>query len=210
MGVTCLFDSQNITCYRFDMSMTVNLPVQANGREGLKEILAPLDPKQRVYILFRICDMDMTSALKQSKAKLASYNKWCNQEDFVSINRRVRELNGLYKEEAMQLLRRRNQSLAVIAEQMAMEKIIRELASGQFNLLKTRFGNMVYTKLLTDLDINPQVNLSWAERWTRIQDAIGGSNGTNAQLETDIIIPPECTAGDSVPLRQQDFVEAEA
>ena len=182
---------------------------QNNGHRSLKEILSPLDPKQRAYILFRICDMDVTNALKYSKTKLSSYNKWCGQEEFVAINRQVKALSGQSKDEAVKLLRGRNQAVAIVVEGVAIEKILRELASGQFNLLKTRFGNMVYTKLLADLDVNPQVTMSWAERWTNIQHEIGGRNGAITQFEADVSFPQECEEGDIVPQSEQAADETE-
>lgn len=175
--------------------------------KSLKEILAPLNNKQRLYILYRICEMDKPAAMSLAKVKKSSYNLWCNDnEHFVPIHRMIKDMFP-YKEQAMKELRRRTQLGAIILEEKIINKVLDEVERNRYNILKTRLVQAVYDKLMSDLDIQPMVHVSWTDRLKEYFDN-GGINAINVSQEDNseqakypqgYVLPPIEQADNEVP-----------
>ena len=109
--------------------------------------------------------MDKPTALKLCNVKKGTYNTWCNDPEFTALYRRRDELCGLYKQEAMQLLRRDNQLAAVLLEAKIIERMKKEIEDGTYELVRTNLAKEVYSKLIADLDVVPQaVAMTWQNR----------------------------------------------
>lgn len=131
----------------------------------LREELKPLTGNKRKFQLLRIVDMGVNTALTLCGVKRGTYNTWCQSETFVTLYRRREEFSGSYKQEAIQLLRRDNQLAAVLLESKILAKMKDEIASGELALVKTNLAREVYSKLITDLDVQPQIkSLTWDQR----------------------------------------------
>jgi len=184
------------------------VPIPYVGKRDLKEILSPLSPKQRLYILYRICDLDVTTAKSLANVKQSSYNLWCNDhEKFVPIHRMLPRMH-VFKEQAFQMLRRRTQLSAIILEEKIIEKILDEVKRSRYNILKTRIAQSVYDKLINALDIQPQVHLSWSERAQGLQEYLKGGNNHGTVIEANYCEQTEYPQGNILSEREQVTVEA--
>lgn len=131
----------------------------------LKEELKPLTGNKRKFQLLRIVDMDVNTSLKICGVKRGTYNTWCQSDTFVSLYRRRDEFAGEHKQEAIQLLRRDNQLAAVLLESKILSKMKEEIASGELSLVKTNLAREVYSRLMGDLDVKPEIkSLTWDQR----------------------------------------------
>jgi len=175
--------------------------------DGLNDLLAPLNRRQRVYILYRICDFDRPAALALSGSSQNLYNSWCKDtEVFVPVHQKLKALRGC-KEQAMKLLRRRNQQNAVVLEGKIIEILVREVSGDKKpNLLKTRLGQMVFDKLLTPLDVQPQVHLSWTDR---AQEYLVGGVHADSVSKTGHSQPKKYQEGDLLQRGTEALDEAE-
>ena len=157
----------------------------------LREELRPLTGNKRKFQLLRIVDMDVNTALTLCGVKRGTYNTWLQNDVFVSLYRRRDSFSGEHKQEAIQLLRRDNQLAAVLLESKILAKMKDEIASGELSLVKTNLAREVYSKLMSELDIQPKVqNLTWQQRIDQL------NVGTNT---------PQIAEGEVV---NGDFIEA--
>lgn len=132
---------------------------------SLRDEIKPLTGNKRKFFLLRIVDMDVNTALTLCGVKRGTYNTWLQGSVFVGLYRQRDSFSGEHKQEAIQLLRRDNQLAAVLLESNILAKMKEEIASGELSLVKTNLAREVYSKLITDLDIQPQVkSLTWNER----------------------------------------------
>ena len=148
--------------------------------------------KKRRFFLFRVADVDTDTARKICKIPKGTYNTWTSNPHcrFVELYRRRAELSGLYKKEAIQLLRRDNQLAAVMLEEKIIQKMQEEIASGSYNIIRTNLARDVYTKLIGDLDYQPDIkSLTWEQRLQQLfigsqpVQQIGGGNGQVIEAE---------------------------
>lgn len=120
-------------------------------------------------MLLRIADISTEQARQIVGITKGTLNTWCQNAEFVSIQRRRDELNAECKQQAIQILRRDNQLEAVFLEGKIIAKLKEEIESGDYNLMRTHLAREVYSKLIADLDATPAVKvLSWQERITQI------------------------------------------
>lgn len=160
----------------------------------LKEEIRTVIGNRRKFILLRIADIDPETARRLCNIKKGTYNSWLQDSKFVAIYRRRDEFSAQYKQEAIQLLRRDNQLSAVLLEGKIIAQMKEELESGDYLLLRTNLAREVYSKLIADLDYQPQVqNLTWEQR---VQQLFVGEN--KPQLEEGGVIEGEFTP-DSEP-----------
>jgi len=132
---------------------------------SLREEIKALTGNKRKFLLMRIVDMGVDTALSLCGVKRGTYNSWCQQDTFVALYRRRGEFAGEHKQEAIQLLRRDNQLAAVLLESKILGKIKEEIESGELALTKTNLAREVYSRLMGDLDAQPKVaNLTWEQR----------------------------------------------
>ncbi|GAG77568.1 unnamed protein product, partial [marine sediment metagenome] len=90
---------------------------------------------------------------------------WLQRSEFVDLYRRRDEFAGEFKQEAIKLLRRDNQLEAVLLEGKIVAKMKEELASGEYDLIRSNMAKEVYSKLIADLDVVPQIpGLSFSQR----------------------------------------------
>jgi HD-GYP domain-containing protein (c-di-GMP phosphodiesterase class II) len=139
---------------------------------NLNEELKGITGNKRKYLLLRIADMDAKTARDLTGIEQGTYNTWLHQEDFIAIHRRLDELTE-HRQEAVQMLRRKNQFDAVLLEGKMLKKMQEELDSGEYDFLRTNLAREVYSKLMTELDATPKVlALSWEERMMQINNNI--------------------------------------
>jgi hypothetical protein len=133
---------------------------------SLKDELKNITGKKKRYMLYRVAEMEAEVARKLANVTAGAYNSWLRPEDeFHRLHRRISELIINYKQEAIQMLRRDNQLNAVILEERIINKMIEEVDTGDYNLIRTNLARDVYTRLMGDLDFQPQVaNMSWEQR----------------------------------------------
>ena len=151
--------------------------------------------KKRRFFLFRVADVDTDTARKICKIPKGTYNTWTSNPHcrFVELYRRRAELSGLYKQEAIQLLRRDNQLAAVILEEKIIQKMGVEIESGEYNLIRTNLARDVYTKLIGDLDYQLDIkSLTWEQRLQQLfvggqpVNQLGGGDGQVIEAEASI------------------------
>ena len=136
---------------------------------SLKEEVDSLPGAKRKYILYRVSGFDKHAAIQLTKIKEGTYNSWLNVTEFVAVHQRLPELSKEYRYEAIRLLRRDNQQAAVILEEKIMEKMIIEIETGKHSLIRSRLGQDVYNKLMSDVDAAPQsVSLTWEQRLAQL------------------------------------------
>jgi len=131
----------------------------------LKEELQALTGRKRRFLLLRIIDVSTEEARRLCGITKGTYNTWLHNEVFVELHRKKAELSIKYKEEALRMLRKNNQLQAVLLEEKILDKIREEIDSGEYVLVKTNLAREVYTRLLSDLDVQLQVqSLTWEQR----------------------------------------------
>lgn len=131
----------------------------------LREEIKALTGNRRKFLLLRIVDMNVNTALTLCGVQRGTYNTWCQNDIFVGLYRRRDEFAGEHKQEAIQLLRRDNQLAAVLLESNILHKIKEEIESGELVLTKTNLAREVYSRLMGDLDSQPKVQVqSWDQR----------------------------------------------
>lgn len=131
----------------------------------LREEIKSLSGNKRRFLLLRVADMDTNTARVLVGIKKNTYNSWMQNSEFVALYRRRAEFNAEYKQEAIQLLRRDNQLEAVLLEGKVIAKIKEELDTGVYSLIRSHLAREVYSKLISDLDFQPQsLSLTWEQR----------------------------------------------
>lgn len=92
-------------------------------------------------------------------------NTWFKDSTFVDIHRQLSDLTKDYKREAINMLRRDTQLAAVMLEANIIDKLTKEVESGNYSLLKTPLAKEVYSKLISELDVVkvPQV-MTWEQQ----------------------------------------------
>ena len=157
---------------------------------SLQEEIKELVGKKRRFFLLRIADVDADTARKLAKVPKGTYNTWTSDphSHFVELYRRRDEFSGIYKQEAIQILRRDNQLQAVLLEQEIIKEMREEIRKGTYNLIRTNLARDVYTKLIGDLDYQPQVqSLTWVDKLQQLFPnepvPIGGQRGQIIEAE---------------------------
>ena len=152
----------------------------------LKDELKTIVGNRRKFLLYRIVDVDVNTALKLVGTRRGTYNSWLHDERFVTLYRRRDEFSADadYKQEAIQMLRRGNQLSAVMLEEKILKELKKEIDLGVYRLLKTPLAKEVYTKLVNDLDWQPKsLTMSWEEKLAVILQQI--AQNPNPQLPQD-------------------------
>ncbi len=135
----------------------------------LREVLRPVSGNKRKFLLLRIADISTEQARQIVGITKGTFNTWCQDQNFVSIQRRRDELSAECKQQSIQILRRDNQLEAVFLEGKIIQKLKEEIESGDYNLMRTHLAREVYSKLITDLDQTPVSKVeTWEERWNRM------------------------------------------
>lgn len=163
---------------------------------SLREQIKTLSGNKRRFFLLRIADLDTKAARKIVGISSGTYNSWFQNPVFVELYRRRSEFSGEYKQEAIQLLRRDNQLEAVLLEGKILAKMKVELEADEIpehSLIRSNLAREVYSKLISDLDVTPKVQLvSWEQRLLQIFGAPPEQlpegrviDGESSELETD-------------------------
>ena len=164
---------------------------------SLREELKPLTGNKRKFQLLRIVDMGVDTALSIVGVQRGTYNSWCQNDIFVALYRRRDEFSGSFKQEAIQLLRRDNQLAAVLLESKILARMKEEIASGELSLVKTNLAREVYSKLMTELDVQPKVqNLTWQQRIDQLNVGTEPSQITEGET-VDAEFTEEASVGDT-------------
>lgn len=134
---------------------------QASLQEELRAVIG----NRRRFILLRIVDIDPETARKLCSVSKGTYNSWLKDSRFTSLYRRRDEFSANFKQDAIRLLRRANQLQAVLLEEKIIAKMKEEIESGEYSLIKSLLARDVYSRLISDLDYQPQnLALSWEQR----------------------------------------------
>lgn len=167
--------------------------------ETLQEIIKPITGIRRQVILMRVAGMDASVVMNLANIKRGTYNSWFKNEEFNAIYHRIPELAKEHRQEAVQMLRKGNQLEAVLLESKIIQQLKNEVESGELNLAKTNLAREVYSKLMTDLDAAPKVEItSWRQRIDYLQHVINpeeleGGKVIDAEFEEDSSIEKEHT-----------------
>ena len=131
----------------------------------LRDEIKAITGNKRRFLLLRIVDIDTQPARQIVGITQGTYNTWLQNPEFVALYRRRDEFSGEYKQEAIQLLRRDNQLAAVLLESKLINKMKDEIETGEYELIRTNLAKEVYSKLITDLDVVPQIkSVTWQQR----------------------------------------------
>ena len=131
---------------------------------NLREEVKSLSGNRRRFLLLRVADLDTKAALKLVGVARGTYNSWLQNSEFIDIYRRRDEFAGEHKQEAIQLLRRDNQLDAVLLEGRIIKEMKAELESKEYNLIRSHLAREVYSRLVSDLDIQPQTQITWEQK----------------------------------------------
>ena len=113
----------------------------------------------------RVAGMDADIVMNLIGVKRGTYNSWFKNEEFSLIYHKLPTLMQEHRQEAVQMLRKGNQLEAVLLEGKIIAQLKMEIETGEYNLAKTNLAREVYSKLMTDLDVVPQVkSLTWEQR----------------------------------------------
>lgn len=148
---------------------------------ALKDEIKTIIGNRRKFLLLRVADVDVETARKLcNNTKKSTYNSWLQDQTFVALYRRRDEFSSEFKHEAIQLLRRDNQLNAVILEEKILQKMKDEIESGEYSLIRTHLARDVYSKLVNDLDYQPQsLALTWQERFEQLNLNLPNQDGGN-------------------------------
>lgn len=152
-------------------------------------------------MLYRIAGLSKGDSIKLTGIKTQTYNTWVRKENFVALHRRLDEFSNDSKQEAIQLLRRDNQFAAAMLERKIIARLEIEVATGEYELIKTNFAKEVYSKLMNDLDTVPihQTNATWIDKLNQYLNPqlVEG----NTDIPSEDIIDGSCTTttGQSEP-----------
>jgi len=132
---------------------------------ALQQTLAPFRGKARHFLILRISGVDKKVALKMANGGVSDYNRWLVRPDFVAVHRRIQELYTEHRDEALRLLRKENQLNAALMEAELVKEIRREIADGEYHLIKSAIAKELYLRLMSEMDKAPDVQvLTWEER----------------------------------------------
>ena len=113
----------------------------------------------------RVAGMDADIVMNLIGVKRGTYNSWFKNEEFSLIYHELPALTQEHRQEAVQMLRKGNQLEAVLLEGKIIAQLKREIETGDYSLAKTNLAREVYSKLMTDLDVTPQVkSLTYEQR----------------------------------------------
>jgi len=139
---------------------------------NLEEELKHISGRKRQFLLLRIVHIDADTARKICGISKGTYNSWLHNEDFQKLYQRKDEFAAEYRQEALRLMRKSNQLQAVLLEEKIIARMKAEIESGNYELLKTNLAREVYSKLINDLDYQPQnVALTWEQRILALSQA---------------------------------------
>jgi len=161
---------------------------------SLKEELKGFIGRKRRFLLLRISDVDIGTAMKLCKVPKPTYKAWLKEETFVTVYHRRDEFATEYKQEAIQLLRRHTQLQAALLEEKIIAKLQEEIESGDYVLTKTLLARDVYTRLMGDLDRQPiaTTTLTWEQRFQQLNIEGQQREDSNNQIVEGVInILPE-------------------
>jgi len=131
----------------------------------LQQVLAPFRGKARQFLVLRISGIDKKTALRMAHGGISDYNRWLIRPDFVEVHRKIQDLFVEHRDEALRMLRKENQLNAALMERELITEMRDELKSGDYHLLKTGIARDLYTRLMSEMDKTPDVQvLTWEQR----------------------------------------------
>jgi len=132
---------------------------------ALQDKIKSLTGNKRTFLLMRIAGLDVEFSKNMTRVTRGTYNSWFKNEEFALLYHQLSVLIQDYRQEAVQMLRKDNQLEAVLLEGKIIAKIKEELETGDYKLTRTHLAREVYSKLMTDLDIVPEVKITWQQRY---------------------------------------------
>ena len=132
---------------------------------ALQERFKSLTGNKRTFLLMRIAGLDADFSMKLTSVTRGTYNSWFKNEEFALLYHELPTLIQDHRLEAVQMLRKDNQLEAVLLEGKIIAKIKEEIENGDYSLTRTHLAREVYSKLMTDLDIVPEVKFTWQQRF---------------------------------------------
>lgn len=133
--------------------------------DTLQDKIKSLTGNRRAFLLMRVAGLDVDFSKKLTSVTRGTYNSWFKSTEFAVLYHQLPNLIQDYRLEAIQLLRKDNQLEAVLLEGKIISKMKEEIETGEYILIRTNLAREVYSKLLTNLDVSPEVKvISWQER----------------------------------------------
>lgn len=152
---------------------------------SLKDELKAISGRKKRFLLLRIIDVEPEQARKLCGITRGTYNAWLQVPAFVEVHRRRVALATEYRLEALQMLRRGNQLEAILLEEKIILKMKAEIESGEYDLIRSNLAREVYSKLIADLDYQPQnLSLSWEQR---VQNLLTGQPAPQIEQGGEVI-----------------------
>jgi hypothetical protein len=145
---------------------------------SLKQELAQVFGTMRLFIIYRVAGSTIDDACTALEVTRSAYNSWTMKPEFKSVYQKLDNLQIDYREEAIGMLRRDNQLLAVTLEKEIMNKMIAEVTSGnitEHSMIRTHLGRDVYSKLVENLNL-PAIpkdvkSLTWVDARRQILES---------------------------------------
>ena len=182
----------------------------------LKDELKVVSGRKRRFILLRIIDIETEAARQLCSISKGTYNTWLHNDAFKQLYRRRAELSAEHREDALRLLRRDNQQHAIFLEEKILQKMKKEIESGEYDLIRTNLAREVYSKLIADLDYQPKsLALSWEQRvqmlnqGKEVPQLEQGGEDAPIIVETVSVQSPEHPQGEHVSESEQAPDETE-
>ena len=176
----------------------------------LNEELKTISGRKRRFLLLRIIDVGVEEAKKLCGIKQGTYNTWLHNSEFAQLYRRRAELSAEFRIEALRLMRRDNQLQAVLLEEKILEKMKDEIATGKYELIKTRLAGDVYSKLINDLDYQPSnLSLTWEQRIQQLDQGQGVPQITEGEVIDGEIISETISGEENQHTESQPLLESE-
>lgn len=163
---------------------------------SLQDEIKDLSGAQRRFFLMRVADLSPEAARQMCGVNQGTYNTWLSRSTnrFAALYQRRDEFNQLYKQEAIQLLRKDNQLAAVLLEQQILSKLQEEINAGIYDLVRTNIARDVYSKLIDGIDLpNAPKKLTWEQKILELTQnnntliiARGEKSGEDDQADSDL------------------------
>lgn len=181
----------------------------------LKDEIKAVSGRKKRFILLRIIDVGTEEARKLCGITKGTYNTWLHNEAFVELYRRRAELAVEYRLEALQMMRRDNQLQAVLLEEKIINKMKDEIESGNYDLIRSNLAREVYSKLIADLDYQPQsLSLTWEQKIALLNKPdtpqIEGGTVVNAEVISETVSEPKAEHTESQPPSEGEQTPDEA
>lgn len=115
---------------------------------SLPALIAPFRGRKRQYLLLRIAGLTTITARTELGIAERTLQNWKNEEEFALVEDNLYSWRSRYQTEVLDQLRQDNRAIGVLIERRTLLRLAEELDTGDYVLIKTRFGRDVYKNLM--------------------------------------------------------------